>query len=71
MVTVRNAVLLATAGLFLAACASTPRTASAPPAPSSSVAVDQDYVDAVHRATRKAGIRVVWVNPPLENDGDD
>ncbi len=33
--------------------------------------VDQAYVAAVEDATRKAHVRVYWVNPPLETDQRD
>ncbi len=35
--------------------------------------VDQEYVNAVDHASRQAGVRVTWVNPPTKRvpvDGD-
>lgn len=35
--------------------------------------IDQEYVDAVDYASRQAGVRVTWVNPPTKRvpvDGD-
>ena len=35
--------------------------------------VDQQYVDAVNHASRLAGVRVTWVNPPIKrvaNEGE-
>lgn len=66
--------LLAAAVLSLAACASTPRSdlvASADQANPGDYAVDQRYVEAVERASRTAGVRVVWVNPPRKADRKD
>lgn len=54
--------LLAAAGLALAACATTD-TARHDVRPSR-FETDEAYVAAVENATRKAGVRVFWVNPP-------
>lgn len=70
MNTARNAFLLASASLLLAACASTPETASQPGS-SASQDVDLVYVEAVNRASRQAGVRVVWINPPRPGDRTD
>ena len=71
MNTARTAVLLATASLLLAACASLPETAGKPGVADSGVAVDAAYVEAVERASRVAGVRVVWINPPHDGDRKD
>ena len=37
------------------------------------IVVDQQYVDAVNHASRQAGVRVTWVNPPtkrVQAEGD-
>lgn len=64
MVTARTAVSLAAASLLLAACASTPETASAPGKPGSGALDEINYVDAVNHVAKSRGVRVVWVNPP-------
>jgi starvation-inducible outer membrane lipoprotein len=71
MNTARSVVLLATASLLLAACASTPRTANRPVAEGSGFAVDAVYVEAVNRASKEAGVTVVWINPPRPGDRKD
>lgn len=30
------------------------------------IVVDQAYVDAVDHASRRAGVRVMWINPPTK-----
>lgn len=62
---------LALASLLLAACASHPQTASRPAGSGSDATVDATYVDAVNRASRLSGVKVVWINPPREVDRDD
>ena len=71
MNTARNAASLALASLLLAACASTPDTASQPGIAGSGFAVDVAYVEAVNRASRDAGVTVVWINPPRPGDRKD
>lgn len=56
-------VVLASASLFLAACASAP-TQQRPP----ESAVDHTYVNTVEYHARRAGVRVEWVNPPRIRD---
>lgn len=60
----------ASLALLFAACASTPKAGLAG-ASANRFAVDQDYVAAVERASRSAGVKVVWVNPPRTRDDED
>ncbi len=71
MNTARTAVLLAIASLLLAACASTPESASQPGISGSGFAVDAAYVETVNRASKEAGVTVVWINPPRPGDRKD
>lgn len=71
MNTARTAASLALASLLLVACASTPDTASQPGSAGSGFAVDAAYVEAVNRASKDAGITVVWINPPRPGDRSD
>lgn len=71
MNTARTAVSLALASLLLAACASTPETASHAGPSGSDSAVDAAYVAAVNQASREAGVTVVWINPPRSGDRED
>lgn len=71
MNTARTAVSLVVASLLLAACASTPETASQPGTSGSGFAVDAAYVEAVERASKVAGVTVVWINPPRPGDRKD
>ncbi|MFY2764203.1 hypothetical protein [Arenimonas sp. MALMAid1274] len=68
MTTARKLFPAALSGLALAACASTspPRATVADPATANTL--DGTYITAVEEATRKAGVRVFWVNPPREKD---
>lgn len=68
---VRAAFSLAIASLLLAACASTPETASQPGISGTGYAVDGAYVEAVNRASKDAGVTVVWINPPRPGDRGD
>lgn len=71
MNTARTAVSLAIASLLLAACASTPETASQTGTTGLGFAVDTAYVEAVNRASKEAGVTVVWINPPRPGDRKD
>ena len=68
MNTARNTITLAAASLLLAACASTPGIAGNPGQGRSAQDVDAAYMEAVNRASRQAGVTVVWVNPPRPGD---
>lgn len=66
--------LAAAAGLAPGACATTDTARYDVPA--SKFETDEAYVSAVESATRKAGVRVFWVNPPqvrvdAEAEGED
>lgn len=74
MNTACKSLLVATAAALLAACASTPRTelAAAPVHAGDGLQdLDHEYVGAVERASRTAGVRVVWVNPPRKTEAED
>ena len=70
MNTVCKSVLFAALCLSLAACASTSETKAAGTVRPPGDEIDSDYVAAVERATKVAGVEVVWVNPPREKDRD-
>ncbi len=53
--------LLVWMSFLLAACASTPETASDSRA---TIRDDVDYIEHVERAARRRGVTVRWVNPP-------
>jgi len=66
--------LVAAAIVALAGCASTSRSglaAVSDEAKSDANAVDLKYVESIERASRKAGVRVVWINPPRNVDRGD
>lgn len=65
MNTARKSLLLATACLLPAACASTD---SAGLAGKPTIDTDQAYIAAVEQKAKPAGVRVVWVNPPKRRD---
>lgn len=71
MNTARTAVLLATASLLLAACASTPELASQTGTSASGEVESMEYVDAVNYVAKSRGVRVVWVNPPRAEERPD
>jgi hypothetical protein len=71
MNTARTAASLAIASLLLAACASTPETASAPGTSGPGATESISYVDAVNHVARGRGIKVVWINPPYSDDHED
>ena len=71
MNTARTAVSLAVASLFLAACASTPQTVQRSGSSAPGFQVDGAYVEAVNRASKEAGVTVVWINPPRPGDRKD
>lgn len=68
MNTVPQAVLVASASLLLAACASSGGMASAPTAAGAvqgeRIVTDIEYVQAVERSARDRRVEVQWVNPP-------
>ena len=69
----KSLVVVAATGL-LAACATMPRANPAAVSKQGAdgrYSVDQQYVEAVERASRAAGVRVVWINPPRKADRDD
>jgi hypothetical protein len=69
----KSLVAIAVAAL-LPACASTPRAdlAAAPRQAGGELqSLDSGYVEAVERASRTAGVRVVWVNPPRKSPSED
>lgn len=68
MVTARKCLFLAAASLLLPACASTDTAALA----GSKATIDTDtaYVLAVEQKAKPAGVRVVWVHPPLKRSDD-
>ncbi|MEP6882682.1 MAG: hypothetical protein ABI866_11860 [Dokdonella sp.] len=49
--------------LLVSACANSGNTRYAT---EQKFVVDQQYVDAVNHASRQAGVRVTWVNPPTK-----
>ena len=57
----RKLMIFAASSLLLAGCAS---TGTSSVATSQSIVVDGDYVAAVEKKAKPAGVRVVWVNPP-------
>jgi len=67
MITARKCVVLVSATLLLAACASTD---SAGLAGKSTISNDEAYMEAVETAAKPAGVRVVWVNPPKQRKDD-
>jgi len=74
MNTACKSLMVAAIATLLAACASTPRTdlaADSRPMPEGQYQVDQRYVESVERASRTAGVRVVWINPPRKADRKD
>lgn len=69
MNTVRKCFCLASASLLLSACATTgdPPVSHQP----TSLKYDSDYMAAVEHASDKAGVEVLWVNPPRNQDRED
>lgn len=66
MNTVRKAVFVVSASLLLAACATTgdPPISKRPHA----LKYDSDYMAAVEYASDRAGVEVLWINPPRNQD---
>lgn len=69
MNTACKTLLIAVASLLLAACASG-STAQLKHGAAGMNDVDAAYVAAVESASKSAGVRVVWVNPPRNRDKD-
>lgn len=67
MITARKCLLLAPLTLLLGACATTD---SANVASQRTITNDADYMVAVEKAAKPAGVRVVWVNPPKQRSDD-
>jgi hypothetical protein len=67
MNTARKCLLLALPCLLLGACATTD---SASLAGHATITNDTDYMLAVEKAAKPAGVRVVWVNPPKDRADD-
>ncbi len=65
----RRLTSLVAASLLLTACATAPVTTLQ--GTDKLQNIDQSYVAAVEEATRKASVRVYWINPPLDTDSDD
>lgn len=65
----RKCACLASASLLLSACATTgDPPLSHQPVPRQ---YDADYMAAVEHASDKAGVEVLWVNPPRNQDRDE
>ena len=69
--TARTTLAFGFASLWLAACASTPESASLRGASGSAYAVDAQYVEAINRVSRETGVTVVRINPPRPGDRKD
>ena len=70
MNTACKCISLVVGSLLLVGCAST-GTAQAPAsARDPAFDYDRDYMAAVEKASKSAGVDVVWVNPPRNRDRD-
>lgn len=69
----RKCFSLVVASLLLAGCASTGTAdlAARPSARDPGFDYDHDYMMTVEKASKSAGVDVVWVNPPRNRDRDD
>ena len=59
---------LAVCSLLLVGCASTGTAQSPASKLDPAFQYDSDYIAAVEKASRSAGVEVVWVNPPRNRD---
>lgn len=69
MNTVKKCFCIGFASLLLVGCATT----NVPPVSKQdrTLKYDAEYMAAVESATAKAGVDVVWINPPLKTEGDE
>lgn len=65
----RKCACLASASLLLSACATTgdPPVSLQP----ASLKYDAQYMAAIEHASDKAGVEVLWINPPRNQDRDE
>lgn len=69
MNTVRKCFCLASATLVLGACATTGDPPVSKQSPSRQY--DAQYMAAIEHASDKAGVEVLWINPPRHQDRDE